>query len=72
MRIEVSPETERLRHELADRLDAHPVTDWSPGFIKGHDGTARSVHRRPTTRAARGGAATRQACRWNQTAAVAV
>ena len=34
MSIDISPETERLRHELADRLDVHPVEDWSPGFIK--------------------------------------
>ena len=27
-------EIERLRHTLADRLDEHPVRDWSPGFIK--------------------------------------
>jgi hypothetical protein len=34
MSIDLSPGTERLRHELADRLDVHPVRDWSPGFIK--------------------------------------
>jgi hypothetical protein len=31
---DIPPETERLRHELADRLDVHPVISWSPGFIK--------------------------------------
>jgi hypothetical protein len=34
MSADVSPETERLRHALADRLDVHPVSCWSPGFIK--------------------------------------
>jgi hypothetical protein len=32
--VDMSPETERLRYDLADRLEVHPVRDWSPGFIK--------------------------------------
>jgi hypothetical protein len=31
---DMSPETERLRHELADRMRVLPPRDWSPGLIK--------------------------------------
>jgi hypothetical protein len=30
----MSPETERLRHALADRMGVLPPKDWSPGLIK--------------------------------------
>jgi hypothetical protein len=32
--IDMSPDIEYLRNQLADRLDEHPVRKWSPGFIK--------------------------------------
>ena len=32
--VDKSAETLRLRNELCDRRDVHPVRDWSPGFIK--------------------------------------
>ncbi|MDX1883040.1 hypothetical protein [Mycolicibacterium sp. 120270] len=31
---DMSPETEALRHQLADRLDVHPVSLWSPSLLK--------------------------------------
>jgi hypothetical protein len=31
--IDMPPGTERLRHELADRLHVQPVISWSSGFI---------------------------------------
>jgi hypothetical protein len=27
-------ETEFYRNELADRMDVHPVTEWSPQFLR--------------------------------------
>jgi hypothetical protein len=30
----MSPETERLRNDLADRMDVYEPDDCSPGFIK--------------------------------------
>ena len=30
----MSPETEQLRHELADRFDAHPASEWSANLIR--------------------------------------
>lgn len=32
--VDVSPEVEYWRNQLADRLDDHPVREWSLGFIK--------------------------------------
>ena len=29
----MSPETEALRHQLADRLDGHPVREWSAPLL---------------------------------------
>jgi hypothetical protein len=30
----MSPETERLRNEVADVWDIHPVEQWSPAFLR--------------------------------------
>ena len=32
--VDMSPETERLRHELADLLDIHPMAQWSPPSLR--------------------------------------
>ena len=32
--VDMSPEVEYWRNQLADRMDVHPIADWSPGFIK--------------------------------------
>jgi hypothetical protein len=31
---DMSPEAERLRHELADRLDVYPAREWSPAMTR--------------------------------------
>jgi hypothetical protein len=40
MSVDMSPETERLRHELADRMDVLPTQRLVPRFHQGRDGAA--------------------------------
>jgi hypothetical protein len=54
MSVDMSPETESLRHALADRMDVLPPEDWSPGFIKAMTALfdlyiGDQLHERPAT-----------------------
>lgn len=34
MNVDMSPETERLRNEVADLWEIHPAAQWSPAFLR--------------------------------------